>query len=188
MKLQYTWVGEFGLKLLIFEFLLYLSINKNKTKMFAESAIFNQQVLVPTKKMHCQNLAWFRVVPKCKRIFSSEFGIKQKTSFCLLGNGLYPVYPPLQLMKRVISSLPSLATLWQLGRPLTPEMINEQYSPNLIYHTSHADCRAQTKCSEPFLRILLKYVMISYKFYICVVQVQIYVGTTPKLLAPIEIS
>ena len=27
---------------------------------------------------------------------------------------------------------PSLATLWQLGRPLTPEMINEQYSPNLI--------------------------------------------------------
>ena len=64
---------------------------------------------------------------------------------------------------------PSLATLWQLGRPLTPEMINEQYSPNLIYHTSHADCRVQTKCSEPFLRILLKYVMISYKFYICVV-------------------
>ena len=62
-------------------------------------------------------------------VYVSKFGIRGKNPFVSIWV-MVVVYPPLQLMKRVIS--PSLATLWQLGRPLTPEMINEQYSPNLI--------------------------------------------------------
>ena len=62
----------------------------------------------------------------------SKFGIRGKKSFCFyMGNGCSISTITID-EKGYLFAPPSLATLWQLGRPLTPEMINEQYSPNLI--------------------------------------------------------